>query len=243
MDRLDKIISEHSRFSRREAQALIKKGAVRVRGILCTDASLKFDISEMDLMIHEEAIPLRAANHLMLNKPGGYISATEDPKEKTVLDLIAPEDQYPLPSPAGRLDKDTSGLLLLTSDGALCHRIISPKKEVYKTYLVETEGPLLPADIQTLREGLVLSSGEAFLPAYLTILEKGEKSRGELKIREGKYHQVKLMMSALGKPVLSLKRTAIGGLVLDESLSPGQYKRLSEEEISRIFLPESDPVN
>lgn len=235
MDRLDKIIAEHSAYSRREAAELIKRGWVRANGLPVKDPGGKWDPSGLELEVKGALLPIRPFNHLMLHKPEGYVSATQDPHEKTVLELIPPEELYPLPFPAGRLDKDATGLLLLTSDGDLCHRIISPKKEIYKTYLVRVQGRLDTRDKETLAAGLVLSSGESFLPAGLDILETGGISLASLKICEGRYHQVKRMMASLGKPVLSLKRTAIGSLQLDESLSPGAFKRLSPAEIEAVF--------
>ena len=235
MQRLDKILTTYTACSRREAADLIKKGLVRVNALICRDPAARFDPAGLVLQIKGEIVPIRLQNHLMLYKPVGFVSATEDPREKTVLDLIDPRDLYPLPFPAGRLDKDATGLLLLTSDGELCHRIISPKKELYKTYLVEVQGKLGAEDAEKISQGLVLESGERFLPGMLEILESGDISLASLKICEGKFHQVKRMMASLSKPVLSLKRTAIGGLALDEILSPGAYKRLTPADIETIF--------
>lgn len=235
MQRLDKILTTYTSYSRREAADLIKKGLVRVNALIGRDPAARFDPAGLVLQIKGEIVPIRLQNHLMLYKPAGFVSATEDPREKTVLDLIDPRDLYPLPFPAGRLDKDATGLLLLTSDGELCHRIISPKKELYKTYLVEVQGKLGAEDAEKISQGLVLESGERFLPGMLEILESGDISLASLKICEGKFHQVKRMMASMGKPVLSLKRTAIGGLALDEILSPGAYKRLSPADIEAIF--------
>ena len=235
MLRLDRIITTYTPYSRREAAALIKKGLVSANGAVCRDPAAKFDLLTLALQIQGERIPLRPVNTLMLHKPEGYISATEDARAQSVLALIAPEDLYPLPFPAGRLDKDVTGLLILTSDGDLCHRIISPQKEIYKTYEMQVDGVLEPADAEQLARGLILQSGESFRPACLTILESGAVSHAHLAICEGKYHQVKRMMAALGKSVISLKRLAIGGLALDDSLLPGEYKRLTDEEIALIF--------
>ena len=248
MDRLDKIIAEHSRYSRREAADLIRRGRVTVNGAAVRDGAAKFDPETILLTVEGIALPLllrtpprqlplplRQHHTLMLNKPAGYVSATEDPREKTVLELIREEDRYPELFPAGRLDKDTTGLLLLTSDGGLCHRIISPRKEIWKTYLVTVEGRLEEADAAAVRNGIRLQSGEDLLPGELVILESAGVSRAELRIREGKFHQVKRMMASLGKPVLHLKRTAVGGLALDEMLAPGEYKALTDREIAQIF--------
>nr|MBQ6241321.1 rRNA pseudouridine synthase [Lachnospiraceae bacterium] len=235
MERLDKIISEHSRYSRREAAELIRRGKVTAGGVTVRDAAAKFDPETILLTVAGTVIPVHRQHTLMLNKPVGYVSATEDPREKTVLELIREEDCYPALFPAGRLDKDTTGLLILTSDGDLCHRIISPKKEIWKTYMTTVQGRLTEADTAAVRAGIQLESGEQFLPGELTVLESGDISRAELKIREGKFHQVKRMMAALGKPVISLQRTAVGGLELDESLAPGEYRVLTERDIEQIF--------
>ncbi len=235
MERLDKIISAYSRYSRREAAELIRRGRVAAGGTIVRDAAAKFDPESAGISIDGRPLSVRTQRTLMLNKPAGVVSATEDPREKTVLDLIREEDRYPELFPAGRLDKDTTGLLILTSDGDLCHRIISPRKEIYKTYLVTVQGALTEADEAAVGAGIVLQSGESFLPGQLRILESGAESRAELKICEGRFHQVKRMMAALGKPVLALRRTAVGGLALDESLSPGEYRLLEEGDIARIF--------
>lgn len=235
MLRLDKVLTTYTAYSRREAADLIKKGLVRANTLICRDPAAKFDPAALSLQVKEEFIPIRLENHLMLHKPAGFVSATEDPRDKTVLELIVPADLYPLPFPAGRLDKDATGLLLLTSNGDLCHRIISPKKEIYKTYRLSVAGRLDTVDAEKIGAGLVLESGESFLPGELEILEAADISLASLKICEGKFHQVKRMMAALGKPVLSLQRTAIGSLVLDESLAPGAYKRLTPAEIESIF--------
>ncbi|MBO4837755.1 MAG: rRNA pseudouridine synthase [Lachnospiraceae bacterium] len=236
MERLDKILSEYSRYSRREASELIRRGRVLADGVPVRDAAAKFDPETVRLTVDGTALVIRKQHTLMLNKPAGYVSATDDPREKTVLELVREEDRYPELFPAGRLDKDTTGLLILTSDGDLCHRIISPKKEIWKTYETDVQGLLTKADADAVRAGIRLQSGEQFLPGELTVLEAGEVSRAELKIREGKFHQVKRMMAALGKPVLHLRRTAVGGLRLDPLLAPGEYRTLTEQDIDRIFL-------
>ena len=235
MDRLDKIIAGHSAYSRREAGDLIRKGLVQVNHVVCRVPEAKYDPKTILLSVKGTEIPLQTARCLMLHKPAGYVSATEDKQEKTIVELIRPEDRYPALFPAGRLDKDTTGFLLLTRDGNLCHRIISPKNKIYKTYVVRVEGLLTTADIEIVEKGILLSSGESFLPGIMQILESGEESVAVLKIREGQYHQVKRMMGYLGKRVLALKRIAIGGLDLDPNLKPGEYRFLEEREIEMIF--------
>ena len=233
--RLDGFLSEYSAFSRREAVRLVRSGVVSVGSRPVRDPSFKFDPAVSAVTVSGRLLPFRTDNTLMLNKPEGVVSATDDPREKTALSLIRQEDLYPLPFPAGRLDKDVTGLLLLTSDGQYCHRIISPSGQIFKTYEALVDGCPDEEDIRRFAEGLTLSDGERFLPAKLKILRAGSESLCELKICEGRYHQVKRMMAAAGKPVIKLRRTAIGGLKLDEDLAPGSYRRLSGGEKELVF--------
>lgn len=233
--RLDRILSEYTPLSRREAAELIRRGQVEAAGEVIRDPGRKFEADGLMLRIRGEVIQIRSATVFMLNKPSGYVSATEDPKDHTVLELIRPEDRHPPLFPAGRLDKDGEGLMILTSDGDLCHRIISPRSEIYKEYRIRVAGTLTEADAEAVAAGIRLDEETLCRPGSLKILEPGPESTALIRICEGKYHQVKRMMGALGKPVLSLKREAIGGLRLDPALAPGAYRSLSQEEIQRIF--------
>lgn len=233
--RLDKILSEYTPLSRREAAELIRRGQVEVAGDVIRDPGRKFETDGLVLRIRGEEIQIRNATAFMLNKPVGYISATEDPKDPTVLDLIRQEDRHPPLYPAGRLDKDGEGLMILTSDGDLCHRIISPRSEIYKEYRIRVAGTLTKADAEAVAAGIRLDEETICRPGSLIILKSGPESIALIRICEGKFHQVKRMMRVLGKPVLSLKRESIGGLRLDSALSPGEYRPLSSEEIQLIF--------
>ena len=241
-ERLDKILSEAAGCSRKEAAAYIRGGKVTVGGKTVRDPSARIDPGSDELCLNGQVKKLIRNVVYMLNKPEGILTATEDPSEKTVLDLIRPEDRPKSLFPAGRLDKDVTGLVLLTDDGTYCHRVISPRSRIYKTYEALVEGQPDENDIQAVRKGLILSDGEACLPGLLTVLKSGPRSLCQLMICEGKYHQVKRMMASFGKPVLQLRRTAIGGLVLDPALSQGEYRALDLTERELVFKG-SDPFD
>ena len=169
----------------------------------------------------------------MMNKPAGVISASDDSREETVVDLIAEQKRKDL-FPAGRLDRDTEGLLLITNDGGLAHRLLSPKHHVDKRYYAEVSGTVTEDDVQAFADGLVLPDGLECLPAKLEILRAGATSEIEVVIQEGKFHQIKRMFAARGMEVLYLKRLTMGPLVLDDSLEPGEYRRLTEKELQSL---------
>ena len=172
--------------------------------------------------------------YIMLNKPGGYISATYDKFDPIVLDLIDPSYLVFEPFPVGRLDKDTEGLLVLTNDGQLSHRVLSPKKHVPKTYYAKVEGVVTNDDILLFEDGVVLDDGYKTMPSQLKILKSDEISEIELTIHEGKFHQVKRMFESVGKKVVYLKRLSMGNLKLDESLALGEYRELTIDEIKQM---------
>ncbi|MGM0524085.1 MAG: 16S rRNA pseudouridine(516) synthase, partial [Bacillota bacterium] len=172
--------------------------------------------------------------YFMLNKPPGVVSATEDMRDETVIDLLELADQVRSPFPVGRLDKDTEGLLLLTNDGKLAHQLLSPKKDVGKRYYATVSGNVTEADITTFKQGVILDDGYQTKPADLIILESDETSEIELVISEGKFHQVKRMFEAVGKQVVYLKRLKMGELELDPSLELGEYRELTEEELAYL---------
>jgi 16S rRNA pseudouridine516 synthase len=234
--RLEKIIADTGLASRREAAQLIKNGFVLVDGRLASSGADKYDPAQTVISVNGKPLSYKKKHYLMMNKPAGYVSATEDRSEQTVNDLLegvyARLDLFP----AGRLDKDAEGLLLLTDDGDFAHRIITPSKKVYKTYFVETDGALCGEDAAAFENSLVLKDGLVCLPAHLNILTSGVKSTAYVIIHEGKYHQVKRMLASLGKPVTYLKRVAIGGLKLDENLAAGAYRELTDEETEVIFF-------
>jgi len=230
MLRLDKIIADSGLYSRSEAAALISRGRVTVGGRPALSGAQKYDPQAESIAVDGKLLEHRRFRYVMLNKPRGYVSSTEDKLHKTVMELL--DEKYSKLGlfPAGRLDKDAEGLLLLTNDGELAHRITSPTKKVNKRYFVETENTFTTDDIERIAQGITLGDGTKCLPAILEPAVGG----AFVTIHEGKYHQVKRMMAALGKTVVSLKRLAIGNLVLDEKLNPGEYRELTVE-INLIF--------
>ena len=228
--RLDKLLSNLGVASRAECRRLLRAGRVRVAGECWRDGARNVPEGAEICM---DGVPLdtRTVRHLMLNKPAGVLTATEDGKQATVMDLLPALYRACGCMPVGRLDKDTTGLLLLTTDGTLAHRLIAPERHVDKVYEAEVEGALEEADIAAFAQGIPLKDFTA-LPARLEILGPG---RGRVTVREGKYHQVKRMFGARGKPVLRLHRTAFGPLALDAGLAPGKYRELTEKEIAALY--------
>lgn len=227
LQRLDKVIASTGRWSRREVKELVRQGRVTVNGAVAKIAEEKADPEAADICVNGERLIWRQYTWVMLNKPAGYLSATEDGRGKTVLDLLPPELQKQGLFPVGRLDKDTEGLLLLTNDGALAHRLLAPRSHVDKVYYARVEGALEPADAAAFAAGMTLGDGLECLPAGLEILSPGECL---VTLREGKFHQVKRMLAARGKPVTYLKRLSMGPLRLDPELAPGAFRMLTAEE-------------
>ena len=228
LERLDKILSGTGRWSRREVKDLVKAGRVTADGAVVAGPEDKFDREAVELRVDGEAVDGERYCYLMLHKPGGVLSATEDPKQPTVLDLLPPHLRRVGLFPVGRLDKDTEGLLLLTNDGPLGHRLLAPKKHVDKVYFVRVEGRLDQEDRRAFRTGMVLGDGLRCLPAELEVLEPPDT--GLVTLREGKYHQVKRMLASRGKPVAYLKRLSMGPLRLDPELAPGAWRPLTQGE-------------
>lgn len=235
MERLDKILSSQGVGSRKEAGILIRRGLVHVNGILATRPETKTDPERDQITI--EGKPLRFQRHvyLMMNKPAGVVSASRDSREKTVVDLVPPVLSRRDLFPAGRLDRDTTGLLILTDDGELAHRMLSPKKHVYKLYEASVDGPVGAEEIEKFAAGVALEDGTVCLPAGLTVVKQGTAWETLVEIREGKFHQVKKMFLAVGRRVLRLKRVRIGGLELDKTLKEGECRELTKEELALIF--------
>ena len=230
MERLDKILSSTGRWSRREVKDLIRGGRVTVDGLPAASPEDKTERGS-DIRVDGEAVSCAQYTYLMLHKPTGLVSATDDPREATVLSLLPEHLRKIGLFPAGRLDKDTVGLLLLTNDGALAHDLLAPQKHVDKTYLVRVEGTFEGADIRAFQEGLPLADGYTCLPADLEVLGKNEAL---VTLHEGKYHQIKRMCAARGKPVVFLKRLTFGPLTLDESLEPGEWRELTAKELEEL---------
>lgn len=227
--RLDKLLADTGRWSRKEAKLLLKQGRVKVDGSVEKSGDRKVDPQLAAVAVDGEVLRWAEFRYLMLHKPGGVLTATEDRHQKTVLDLLPPEYQDLFP--VGRLDKDTEGLLLLTDDGELAHHLLSPKHHVDKVYLAQIEGEVDEADRTAFHDGVVLGDGTVCLPAELESLGAGKCL---VTLREGKFHQVKRMLASRGKPVVGLKRLSMGPLKLDETLKPGEFRPLTEEETAEI---------
>lgn len=233
MERLDKVISNLGYGSRKEVKALCKKGFVEVDGVIVKDSSVSIDPEKSIISINGEELRYRKYIYLMMNKPDGVISATYDNREETVIDLLEVEHQVFEPFPVGRLDKDTVGLLLLTNDGELNHRLISPKWHVDKVYFAKIDKKVTEEDAEAFKKGIKLDDGYVCKEGKLEILSASDEgSEVRVTIQEGKYHQVKRMFEALDKKVVYLQRIEFGGLILDEELEEGEYRELTEEELS-----------
>lgn len=233
-ERLDKFLASQSFGSRKDVTKLIRSGAVAVNGETARDSAQKLDPSRDRVTVDGEEVVYRKHLYLMMNKPAGVLSATEDGRGRTVLDLLPPELLRRGLFPAGRLDKDTTGLLILTDDGDFAHRMLSPKSHVYKLYEARTRDPVKPGDVQAFLEGIT-QGGQTFAPARLWTEEREDGEAAMVEIREGKFHQVKRMFQAVGNQVLTLKRLKIGGLPLDGTLGEGEARLLTEEERDLIF--------
>lgn len=231
--RLDKFLADAGAGTRSQVKGFLKKGLVTVNGEPARKPEQKIS-PETDLIVFQGTVlSYTEFYYYMLNKPSGYVSATDDNTAPTVLSLLkgAPgKDLFPV----GRLDKDTEGLLLITNDGALAHRLLSPRHHVDKTYFVRADGTVTEDDCSRLEAGVDIGEDRPTLPARAALLSSGPVSEVELTIHEGKFHQVKRMFQAVGKPVLYLRRLSMGSLTLDETLPPGQYRPLREEEIAAL---------
>ena len=234
MMRLDKYLCETGFGTRSQVKDLLKKGQVMVNGEVVKKPELKINETTDQILCQGKKASYQKNIYLMLHKPTGVVSATEDNREKTVLDLVRPEDWKNGLFPVGRLDKDTEGLLLLTDDGELAHRLLSPKKHVDKTYYAKIDGQVTEEHVKQFREGLDIGDEKKTLPAVLTILLSGPVSEIEVTIHEGRFHQIKRMFEAVGCKVTYLKRLSMGSLVLDETLPPEEYRPLTEAELEGL---------
>lgn len=231
--RLDKYLADMGTGTRKEVKKFIQQGCVTVGGIPVKKPEIKVDTEQDEIYLNGKKIGYLDYEYYMLNKPAGVISATEDAHGQTVLDLIGTKQRKDL-FPVGRLDKDTEGLLLITNDGELAHRLLSPKKHIDKVYYAKINGRVTEEDVSVFREGIDIGEKKPTLPGKLVILQAGELSEIELTIREGKFHQVKRMFEAVGKEVVYLKRLRMGSLVLDKNLKPGEYRHLTEKELEDL---------
>lgn len=220
--------------SRKEVKQLLKSGAVKIDDVIVKDAKQHVDTTKQMVTLNGEVIEYKEFIYLMMNKPQGVLSATEDSVGETVIDLLELGDQVYEPFPVGRLDKDTEGLLLITNDGQLAHRLLSPKKHVPKTYFAVIDQEVTDEDVKAFEEGVTLDDGYETKPGELKILKSGIRSDIELTITEGKFHQVKRMFEAVGKKVIYLKRISMGPLPLDETLELGEYRELTDEEVDLL---------
>lgn len=235
MERLDKIISNLGFGSRKEVKILIKKGFVEVDGVVVKDTNMKVNPDETVIKVNGEELYYREFIYLMMNKPDGVISATYDNRDTTVIDLLHVDYQAFEPFPVGRLDKDTVGLLLLTNDGELNHRLIAPKWHVDKVYFARIDKEVTEEDVEAFKNGIKLDDGYECKEAKLEVLKTDEEgSEVNITIQEGKFHQVKRMFEARGKKVVYLQRTEFGGLPLDRDLEEGEYRELTDEEIEHL---------
>ena len=231
---LDKLIASQGLASRNDVKSMVRRGEVSVNGAVIKDSSIKVSYED-DIKIKGKSLLQTEFTYIMLNKPKGVVSASEDKRDKTVVDILPDELKRKNLFPAGRLDKDTTGFSLITDDGNFAHRILSPARHVDKTYIAEVSEKIdfLKAK-QAFADGIVLSDGTVLLSAKLELIEDGEKQVFKVVIKEGKYHQIKRMFASLGTSVVELKRIAIGGLLLDSSLKEGEARIISESELKLI---------
>ncbi|OLS02808.1 pseudouridine synthase [Tissierella creatinophila] len=235
-ERLDKVLSNMGYGSRKEIKKIIKDGSIKVNNEIVLKNDIKVDPYSDEIYFHGEKVIYRKYIYLMMNKPKGLVSSTDDPLTDTVISLLSDEYLIYNPFPAGRLDKDTEGFMLITNDGKLSHELLSPKKRVSKTYYVEVDGVVEEEHKENFKNGIRLEDGYISLPAKLEIIKSDIISsdiisKVYLTIEEGKYHQVKRMFESLSMRVLYLKRISMGPLSLDESLDLGEYRELTNEEV------------
>ncbi|MFZ5627169.1 MAG: pseudouridine synthase [Bacillota bacterium] len=234
-ERLDRILAHLGLGSRKEVKGLIKAGKITVDGRLANDPGEPIDPESCCLAVDGQCLTYRRHFHYLLNKPSGVITATTDRRERTVLDLLPAEWRRPNLFPVGRLDKDTEGLLLLTTDGQLAHRLLAPKHHVDKTYLVRVDGSLGEREQKAIEQGVELEDGYLTQPGRLEILRAETPGEGLITIHEGKYHQIKRMFAALGLKVIYLKRMSMGPLQLDPALAPGEVRPLTAAEEASLY--------
>lgn len=230
--RLDKLLGDAGLGTRKELKKIIKSGRVTVDGAAVTQPEAKVDPEKSAIKLDGITVACSRFHYYMMDKPRGVLTATEDSRQKTVLDLLPPQQRRMGLFPVGRLDKDTSGLLLLTDDGNFAHRVISPKFSVEKMYYARVEGELSGEDAEAFRQGLVLRDGTHCLPAKLDMISADECY---VTVCEGKYHQVRRMLASRGKPVLELRRLSVGELELDPTIGAGGFRELSQNDLCRVF--------
>ncbi|MFA9379581.1 MAG: pseudouridine synthase [Acetanaerobacterium sp.] len=233
--RLDKMLAGQLNLSRGDAKKLIAGGAVHVDGVLVRTADCKIDPAAQQITVSGSPLAYRQHIYIMLNKPVGVVSASRDARQKTVLDLIPPQLARKGLFPAGRLDKDTTGFVLITDDGALAHRMLSPRSHVPKTYQAVLDDLPGEEELDRLSQGVDIGHGVICRPARVRVLADGQPNLVEIIITEGMYHQVKRMFEAVGGQVLQLKRVKIGGLSLDEKLCEGGCKEIIHKDVEKLL--------
>ena len=234
MERLDKILASQGTLSRRDVKEIIKKGRVTLNGIVVRDSAVKVDLNTDTVAIDGEQISLKKHIYIMMNKPQGVISASDSESDETVVDLVPDELFRKGLFPAGRLDKDTTGFVLITDDGDFAHKILSPKNHIFKTYFARLQHELTVSDIETLEKGITLADGTILKEAKVEIVENSETPLIKIMICEGKYHQVKRMFAATGNKVIELHRSKMGELELAPNLKPGECREITPEELIKV---------
>ncbi len=235
MERLDKLLASQGLTTRREAQKWIRAGSVLVDGQPARDPAGKYDPDRQTILVNGRPLCYKKFLYIMLNKPAGLLCVSRDPHQPTVIDCLPAQWQRKGLFPAGRLDKDTHGFVLITDNGDFAHRLLSPRSTIFKRYRAIIDGPIGPEDVQAFAQGTSLEDGTRCLPAKLQVVEPGERPLVEVEICEGKYHQIKRMFLSLNRKVLWLKRYSLGGLELDETLEEGACREITAEEKERIF--------
>ncbi len=230
LERVDKLIVSQGQYSRSEVKALVSRRRVLVDGVAIRSSSEKVDPESARIVVNGAELVFKRNVYLMLHKPQGYVSATEDKSQATVLELVPEEYRGRELFPAGRLDKDTTGLMIITDDGAMAHRILSPKKHVQKVYLVEIDVPMSPEMVSGFAAGVELSDGVC----QEAKLEITSSHTGIVTLREGRYHQIKRMFGCFGGKVVRLHRLAMGNLFLPDDLSEGECRELTEDELQKL---------
>lgn len=233
-ERLDKLVASQGLVSRSDVKSMVKRGEISVNGVVVKDSSVKVSYED-NIIVNGKALMQTEFTYIMLNKPKGVVSASEDKRDKTVVDILPDELKRKKLFPAGRLDKDTTGFCLITDDGDFAHRILSPSRHVDKTYIAEVSDKI---DFENARkafkDGIVLADGTVLLSADLDLVSDENNQIFKVVIKEGKYHQVKRMFASLGTTVIELKRISIGGLKLDEALKEGEARLITSEELAQI---------
>ncbi len=234
MERLDKILASQGALSRKEVKDIVKKGRITVNGVVVKDSSFKIDENKDTVTFDGEILSLKKHIYIMLNKPEGVVSASESDTDETVVDLVPDELFRKGLFPAGRLDKDTTGFVLITDDGDFAHNILSPKNHIFKTYVAMLEHHLSDEDVMELENGITLGDGTVLKEARVEPITDSDKPLVRIMICEGKYHQVKRMFAARGNKVLKLHRSKMGDLELDSGLKPGECREITPEELQKV---------